>query len=436
MQVAKSVRLAQILVPAVLCVLAGACPVLAQWPQWGGPDRNFVVAAGGLANSWPDDGPKRLWRKQLGDGYSAIVVDGDLLYTMYRKGPRSEYTVALDRATGQTVWKHKNTAPVPSESREHPGPHSTPLVVGDRLFTVGRNGMVHCFNKRDGAVLWKRDLVAEHGAVFSEWGYSPSPIAYGETVILPVGRRKPKWDNVRVVGGEPPADQVDENATGRTLMAFDQATGRVVWTSQDYGIDHSSPILMNVAGQDQLIQVTPEALFGVDPAGGELLWKHEFDEAGGFMVTPFCPKDDLLFISTPNQGSRVFELSRQDGRTAARERWHNGQLRIAFANPVQVGDYVVGSSGRPPILTCVNLETGKRVWMDRGFSGATFLCAGDKLIVLDEDGNLGLTTVTPDGLTVHSRCEIAQREAYTVPTLVGTTLYVRDRKHIMALDLS
>ena len=58
-----------------------------------------------------------------------------------------------------------------------------------------------------------------------------------------------------------------------------------------------------------------------------------------------------------------------------------------------------------------------------------------KMIILDEDGNLALATVTPQGMTVHSKCKVAQRYAWATPTLVGTTLYVRDRKHILALDL-
>ena len=63
----------------------GTEPAAAQWPQWGGPNRDFTVETSGLADTWPEDGPARLWHRELGDGYSAIVYDDGLLYTMYRK---------------------------------------------------------------------------------------------------------------------------------------------------------------------------------------------------------------------------------------------------------------------------------------------------------------------------------------------------------------
>ena len=91
------------LVLAAAVLAGGAGEAHAQWPQWGGPNRNFTVEAEGLADSWPDDGPKQLWKKRLGGGYSSIVVDDGLLYTTYRRGSRSEAVVALDKDTGEIV---------------------------------------------------------------------------------------------------------------------------------------------------------------------------------------------------------------------------------------------------------------------------------------------------------------------------------------------
>jgi hypothetical protein len=81
------------------------------------------------------------------------------------------------------------------------------------------------------------------------------------------------------------------------------------------------------------------------------------------------------------------------------------------------------------------MTTGKRTWVERGFSDAAILHADGKLIILDVNGRLTLATPTGEGLTIHSQCQITERYSYTVPTLVGKTLYVRDRNHIMALDL-
>ncbi|MHC4696418.1 MAG: hypothetical protein ACYTFA_06735, partial [Planctomycetota bacterium] len=121
---------------AVLTTCHAADKARSEWPQWGGPNRNFIVETGALADKWPEEGPPRLWHRELGEGYSSIVVDDGMLYTMYRKTPTSEeeYTIALDAGTGKTVWEHNAPSPfTPDMARYGPGPHSTPLVVGNRL---------------------------------------------------------------------------------------------------------------------------------------------------------------------------------------------------------------------------------------------------------------------------------------------------------------
>jgi hypothetical protein len=80
------------------------------WPQWGGPNRNFVTGPANLASSWPAAGPPRLWERQLGDGFSSIVTDGATLYTLYRDGG-DDVAIALDAKTGVTRWATKYAAP-------------------------------------------------------------------------------------------------------------------------------------------------------------------------------------------------------------------------------------------------------------------------------------------------------------------------------------
>lgn len=85
----------------LLCFPAG---VMAQenWLQWGGPARNFIVKSKGLANAWPEKGPRQLWTRELGEGHSAIIAEGEMLYTMYSKGEQ-EYAIAVMASTGKTV---------------------------------------------------------------------------------------------------------------------------------------------------------------------------------------------------------------------------------------------------------------------------------------------------------------------------------------------
>ena len=105
---------------------------------------------------------------------------------------------------------------------------------------------------------------------------------------------------------------------------------------------------------------------------------------------------------------------------------------------MRVDDVVYGASGDfgPVFMAAVNVKNGEFLWRKRGFSKATCIYADKKLIILDEDGNLALTSPRDDKLKVRSKANVCQRNAWTVPTLIGTTLYLRDRHQIMALDLS
>jgi outer membrane protein assembly factor BamB len=399
-----------------LLLTAGCATGRDAWPQWGGPNRNFMVDAPDLADQWPEAGPPKLWSRQLGDGFSTIVVDERTVYTLYRDGD-SEVVVALERETGATKWEHRYASPFTNLMAEFgEGPHSTPLLVGNRLYTVGLNVVLHCLDSRTGNVLWKHDLVEEYGAEVPGRGYSSSPIAYRNLVILGAG------------GGDDAG-----------LIAFNKKDGTFAWKNEGLTLAQSSPILIDFHGQDQLVLFTSKSLAGVNPASGELLWSHpnESDDVAA-LATPLWTGDDLIFVSAAyDSGSRVIRLKREGGKTVPEELWYGRKLRIHHGNAIRIGDYVYGSSGDfgPAILAAVNIRTGDVVWRERGFAKATCVYADGKMILLDEDGQLALLTVSPDGMTVRSKCDVADRTAWAAPTLAGTTLFIRDRKNIMAFDL-
>lgn len=395
------------------------------WPQLGGPNRNFMVDVKGLAATWPPSGPKKLWSRELGDGYSGIVVDGGTLYTMYRppgvtsnSNKSEEVVAAIDNTTGKTFWEHRFDAPFfKSMMMEHgPGPHSTPLLAADRVFAVGVTGKFYCLDKKTGKVLWFHDLCQEYKAPPRDRGYSCSPIAYKNTVILAVG------------------------GPGQALMAFNQKDGNVVWKKLDFEDSPSSPILINVDGQDQLVSFFGNAVVGVDPNKGDLLWQHPHQTDWGLNISmPVWGEGNLLFITSAySGGSRVIQLNVVNGKTTAKQLWSNNRMRVHIGNAIRVGDTIYGSSGDfgPAFLSAIDVRTGNAVWQDRSFSKANLLYVDGKFLILDEDGNLGLASVSPQGLKVLARAELLKRKAWTAPTLVGTRLYVRDQKTLTALDLS
>jgi outer membrane protein assembly factor BamB len=403
---------------SIVLILSLAAPTLAQseWPQWGGPDRNFIVKTKGLATTWPTSGPKQLWTRALGRGHSAIVVDGKTLYTMYSVG-EEEVVIALAADTGKTIWEFKYAAPTAGQNYEAGfGPHSTPLIAGNLLFTVGAIGKLHALDKQNGRPVWSHDLWKELGGTNNDRGYSCSPLLYKDTIILTVGGK----------------DQA--------LVAFKVKDGSIAWKSLSVDISPTSPILINVDGQEQLVAFLGKEVVGVDPNNGTLLWSHPHVTDWGLNISlPVWGPDNLLFMSSAyNGGSRVLKLSQKAGKTTVEEVWFHRRLRLHHGTAIRIGDYVYASSGDfgPAFLAATNVKTGEIAFQDRSFPKSNFVYADGKLIILDEDGNLALATVSPTGLKVISKVALMKNLAWTVPTLVGTRLYLRDRHTITAVDLS
>jgi outer membrane protein assembly factor BamB len=406
--------------------LAAAAPGFAQppktssgvaWTQWGGPHRNFQTEAAGLKDQWPPAGPKVIWKRPLGEGYSSPAVENGTLYTMYGK-PREEVVTACDAATGKTLWEHITPMTFQSDAAQDMGngPYSTPLIVGDRLFTTGVAGRLQAIDKKSGKLLWTQQLWTEHNGTRVMYGYASSPIAWRDNVIVPVGGR------------------------GKSVMAFKQADGSVAWAKIDYPNAYSSPLLINVEGLDQLIVLMDGAVFAVNPNNGDLQWETPFRASYGIAVaTPVWGPGNLLFFSAEyDAGAKVMHLQRTGNQIQAREVWTSNRLRLHHGNAMCIGDtlyFSSGGKGSVAIFTAVDLRSGKVLWQDRSIAKATFVWADQKLITLNGDGDLMIVHPAPEGFKVAAKASLLTSLAWTPPVLVGARLYIRDRRNMMAVDL-
>lgn len=385
------------------------------WPQWGGPSRNFAVQAD-IAPSWPAGGPRQVWRRPLGDGFSSIVGDGTTLYTMYRDGA-DDVVVALEAATGKTAWETRYAAPFEETCSQRLGaaPRAAPLIAGERLITVSAGGLMSSFDRRTGVKQWSLPLVTD-ARESKPCGYSTSPVLFRDTVIT-------------MAGGK-----------GRGMVAIEVASGREVWASQDFSNGYSSPLLIDLDGRPEVIAFTAGEVSGLDPTTGALEWTVPHPaEYGVNVAMPLWGNDGVLFVSSAyNGGSRALKLSRKDGRVQAEARWANKRVRIHFGNAVRLGNRVYASNGDfgTAPLAAVDVATGEMVWRDRTVPRASLLAVGNQLLALGEDGLLVLATPGADGLTIDGRTQVFNGLSWTVPSLIHSTLYLRDRKEVVALDLS
>ncbi|MCG3126453.1 MAG: Outer membrane protein assembly factor BamB [Phycisphaerae bacterium] len=405
----------------VLLALASAAALApaahAQWPQWGGPNRDFRVAAAHLPDAFPDTGPRTLWSRELGDGYSAISAADGVLYTMAQAAD-DEIVLAINAADGKDLWQHRYTPTVwPKMNKDFGvGPRAAPLIVDDRVYTIGCTGLMLCLDRASGKPLWSHELDSEFGATQLDFGYSTSPMRYKNNLITFCGGKQ------------------------AGVIAFDLKTGDTVWKSAELENSYSSPIVINVGGQDQVVAFMATEVVGLNAENGEILWRHPQENRFKCNVsTPSWADDGVLFVgSAYDIGSSGLKLTRAGGATRLEVLWSNPKMRVNFSNTVRDGEFVYGMSGDdgPVFFSAINVKTGKLAWRERGYKRSSLLLADGKLVILDEDGNLMIATASPDGAKVLSKHKLLEATAWTAPTLVGDTLYLRDRKKLMAVAMN
>jgi outer membrane protein assembly factor BamB len=400
----------------------------AEWLQWGGPSGDFVIEGEELEDSWPETGPPVLWRRPLGDGYSTILYRDGRLYTLYRDGSQ-EVVVSLDSHTGETLWEHRyewSLWPDHDSFRQSfsKGPNATPLIVGQRIIAASTNGQIRCLNLTTGALEWMLDLPDTFGRRKrdEEYGYSASPLRYKDSVIL----------------------QVDNHG----VIAVRPADGSLVWGSEPTSISYAQATLARLGGEDQYVYFSTQGVHAIDPTTGRSLWffelpynNFELPYNNGNHLTPIVPLDDRhVYVSSQftSGGGRLLQLKPSSPGYEVKELWFTSKLRGSCWTLIRRGDFIYGSAGGHEVsfLSAFDWRTGEIAWRERGFHMAQALLADDKLVLLTEDGKLVLATVSPNGLEVLGSHQITESPSWTLPTLVDGTLYVRDRTHALALDLS
>jgi outer membrane protein assembly factor BamB len=155
--------------------------------------------------------------------------------------------------------------------------------------------------------------------------------------------------------------------------------------------------------------------------------------------TPVVGSDNLVFISSEyGGGAKVIELKRIGLRTTATELWSSNRLRLHHGNAIRVGDAIYfssGGKGSQAILSSVDVRSGTIHWQQRSIEKATFVWADQKLITLDQDGDLMIAYPSPKQFKIAAKAPMMTSLSWTPPVLVGTRLFLRDRRSMMAVDL-
>ena len=399
-------------------VMAATSPSLicaADWPQFLGPHRNGVSAETGLIDSFPDTGPKELWRVDAVGGMSGVSVSGGSAYTMTQDASQ-QYVLSVDAKTGETRWR----TPVDEayENSMGDGPRATPTVVDGRVVVYTGDGILAALNVKDGSVLWHVNAVTDLGGKVADYGMACSPLVTRDVAV--------------VASGTPQA----------TLAAFDLKSGERKWTAgTGEAAGYSSPVLVEVAGNQQIVSFTGDAAIGVDPQSGERLWRYPYEtDYHCNTASPVAVNGDVLLSAGENHGSVLLSIG-DNGQL--REKWTalgpEAEFRSEWQTPVLVDGYLyafdnVGSASSVTHLTCIDATTGKPVWQQRRFGKGNLIAADGKLWISTMKGELVLVNATPNRFEEVTRATVIG-ETRQAPALSDGRLYLRDGRELVCLDV-
>jgi outer membrane protein assembly factor BamB len=424
------------------CSLAALPSLGADWPQFLGPNRDGVSAETGLLKQWPKGGPPLAWTySDCGLGYSGPAIVGDRLY--FSGGRKnSEYVIALDlkSASSQSpkeIWTAKIGPLFTWKGNNwNMGPNATPTVDGELLYALGGFGDLVCLETATGKDRWRKNLPRDLGGEVNPigggaeqptplgWGYAWAPLVDGDQLIcMPGGRQG-------------------------LLASFDKKTGKLLWQSKEVTeqASYSSPMLAEIGGVKQIIQVTNGGIVGVAARDGKLLWSYHRDPAYDDVViaTPIV-HDGFIFATVGfQQGCDLIKVSGENGKFQIDKQFSNRSIQNRNGGVVRVGDHLYCHSENKGWV-CVEFKTGKLAWSERDklARGSLMYADGNLYCVAEKGGVVALVEATPKAWTEKSRFKLPQESRqrrpsgglWTNPVIANGRLYIRDQDLLFCFDL-
>ncbi len=398
-----------------VCLVLGTSLLLAaDWPQFLGPNRDGRSTETGLLASWPKEGPPELWDKKLGEGWASPVVAGDRLIVFHRLDDK-EIVECLEPATGKERWKFDYPTKYSDRFGFDEGPRATPLIAGDKVYTLGAEGRLHCLELATGKKVWVKALLTDYQAPPSFFGVGSTPLLDGDKLIVNIG------------------------AKGAGIVAFDAATGKELWKATGDEASYSSPAAATINGTRHVVFLTREGIVSLDPADGALRFRKAWKSKNKNSVnaaTPLIVGDQLFVSASYDTGAILLKI----GKDGPVEVWKSDEVLSNHYNTSVAHDgFLYGIDGRQDIgaarLRCVELKTGKIRWTETPFGCAALVYADGNLIVLTDKGVLVLIEATPDGYREKGRAAVLTKPCRCAPALADGRLFARDGKRLVAWNL-
>jgi outer membrane protein assembly factor BamB len=326
------------------------------WPSWRGPTGQGITKEKDLSIQWGGKEHRNIrWQAVLpgvreeakqDQNQSSPIVSRGLVFITASYWPAGvdlkqfpEHHVVCFRARdGKQLWDTKIEHGPWSRSSDLRGGYTapTPACDGARLFVLFGSSVLAALDL-EGKLVWRKEITPYKFDV----AIATSPVLFQDSVLL----------------------QCDQVAKSSRLLAFDRKTGEMQWEKQRPNVDfsHSTPVLAEVQGQTQLLVAASNALQGVDPHSGDVLW---WCSAHGDTVSPVLG-GGLVYLDSGRGGAGVaVDPTGRGDVTRTHRKWQLRNVPGGFSSPVIVGGYLYRLCN-PETLRCWKLADGAEVFKER-----------------------------------------------------------------------
>ena len=366
------------------------------WPHWRGPARNGLSAETGWLDAWPAEGPKILWKAEVGIGFSSFAVARGRVYTIGHAND-TDTVFCIDAEKGHVLWYHPYKSNLGDKFYEG-GPSATPTVDGDRVYSLGKWGDLFCFDAANGKLVWSKNAAKETEAPVPAWGFGGSPLILGDLLLLNLGEAG---------------------------CAFEKATGKLVWKSAATECGYTTPLPL--PGDEGLVLFSSgKAFIAADAKTGKEAWRTRWlTQYGVNAADPIAADGSVLISSGYGKGAALLRVGRSEPEVA----WQNRSLRAQMNPAVLLGGQVYGvdgDAGQKTALKCLDFATGAEKWSQPLAGSGAVAAADGKLIVLSGEGELMIGAASPDAFKPTARAKVLGGKCWTVPVLANGRILCRN----------
>lgn len=434
-----------------------------EWPQWRGAERNGYSSEIVLPTPLPDS-LKRIWQIETGSGISSPVSDQSHVYLLTRND-ETEIVSAYQLSSGEKVWQQQYDAPFIANtqaaspqlfpSSRGKGPFATPLLHKGKLYTLGVDRILTCFEANSGKQIWQRhffpqqmpvsrqyqcppcgcsidgklfdkpDICSDCNMAFTQigletttkstgnyYGAVASPLVFKDQIIIHIGN--------------------DERSA---VIAGNRKTGETIWQWEGASMASVSPMAAEISGIWQLVVITRSNIAGIDLASGKELWTYPLNP-NAQVITPLIQENRILFAEYRGP-LREIKIQHNKNQWTVAPSWKNPQKTLWTSTPIIHQDLLFGfffsQRGQFALLDANN---GSVLWESEGRMGynASLIATGKRLLAMKDNGDLVILDRNATAFQPLRTYSLSDQPVWAHPAVGKNFILIKDETYLTRWD--